>query len=131
MSYQMKKDKQRKRRLTIPALFLLLLAILAGGGMKLGIIPGGETIFGEDGIILPQDKPAITESEPKTYEVVVSEETIQLDGKEVSLDELNTVMLTASDKDTFQVKDNQAIKETFEQVIQLANKHQVTYQLIE
>lgn len=131
MSYKMQKDKKRKRRLAIPALFLLLLAALAGGGMKLGIIPGGEAIFGEDGIILPQDTPAITSEPAKNYEVVVAEDTVQVNGETVTLDELNTIFLTASDEDTFQIKDNQAIKETFEEVIRLADRNQIQYQLIE
>lgn len=131
MSYQVQPDKRRRRKFTRPLLFLALLLALTGGGMKFGIIPGGEAIFGKDGIILPDSSPAITEAEPRSYDIVVSEDVIEIDGEAVTLDELNTIFLKASEVDTFRIRDDQAIKETFEAVIEAADKHQLDYQLIE
>lgn len=129
MSYTARKDKRRKRRLLKPILLLMLILAIIGTGMKFGIIPGGEKIFGANGV-LPNNNTA-TDEPAKTYDIVVSETTITLDGQSVTLDELQATFEKATAKDTYQIKDNQAIKETFERVIELAKTNNVTYKLVE
>lgn len=134
MSYKAPKDK-RKRNWITPILILLLLLAVGGAGLKFGIIPGGEKVFGEDGVtyVLGNDPNAPTPEPLKgdEHELVISENTITLDEKSVTLQELEAELTGIREIDTFVVKEQNAIKETYEQVIAMLERLQKKFETVQ
>lgn len=133
MNYKTDKTKRSKRRPFRLIIILLLLLLILGGGLKLGLIPGGEHIFGVDGIIPARTENVATDEAPpgKELMIVVKENTIQYNESLITLNELASLIEASAENDQFQVKDDQAIKQTFESVVELLKKYERNYQLVE
>lgn len=134
MSYAAPKEK-RKRNWSWPILILILILAAGGLGLKFGIIPGGEKVFGEDGVtyILGND-PGAPPPEAKTgdeHQLVISETTITLDDKVLTLQELETELTGIPEIDTFVIQEKNAIKETYEQVIAIMDRLQKKYSTVQ
>jgi|LFRM01.2.fsa_nt_gb biopolymer transport protein ExbD len=130
MSYTIKKDKKRRRFPVRLLLVLLLLLIITGSGMKFGIIPGGEILFGVDGII-PQQQAEPEPAPAKEVTIEVSEDQVIVDGNLTDWTALEDLIKDAGENDSFLLRDQQAIKETFEQVVELLQQYDRDYTLVE
>ena len=130
MNYTVKKDKRKRR---VPWRLILIVALLLailGGGMKFGLIPGGQYLFGDDGIY-PQDKPAPEETPPKDVTIVVTENQVTVNDQAMDMAGVEEFIQQSGENDTFQVKDNQAIKDTYERVIELLKQYNREYSLVD
>lgn len=130
MNYTVKKDKRKRRVPWRLILILVLLLAILGGGMKFGLIPGGQYLFGDDGIY-PQDKPAPEEAPPKDVTIVVTENQVAVNDQAMDMAAVEEFIKQSGENDTFQVKDNQAIKDTYERVIELLKQYNREYSLVE
>lgn len=127
MNYKVQKEKKRRR---FPWRFLLVLVLLlaiSGGGMKLGVIPGGQYLFGSDGIIMQEEKPLQELPPPVDYLIVVAGNEVLVDGAPIEWNDLEVMIEDAESHDKFTVRDDQAIKETYERVTGILRKHNREY----
>lgn len=134
MSYVAPKEK-RKRNLLWPVLFLLLILAAGGSGLKFGIIPGGEKLFGEEGVtyILGNDPnaPAPEPIKGEEHLILISETKISLDDQVLTLQELETELTGIPERDTFVIREQNAIKETYEQVIAMMDRLEKKYSTVQ
>lgn len=126
----MSKKKRSKGPLVIIILVILLAALL--GGMKLGLIPGGEMIG-----LTPENDNNVPESadsreqdqvgEPKAYTIKVQETEVSLDGEVITIPDLETKMDMFRPEDEITLIDAQAIKATYESVLKALEERDLTY----
>ncbi|HHT21349.1 MAG TPA: hypothetical protein GXZ74_07925 [Tissierellia bacterium] len=127
MSYKVRQDKKRRRFPWRFLLVLILLLAIFGGGMKLGVIPGGQHLFGSDGIIMQEAEPPQQLPDPIDYLIVVSGNEVLVDGQPIEWNDLEAMIEQAETHDRFSLQDDQAIKETYERVTGLLRKHNHDY----
>lgn len=123
-----------KKRSKGPLVFIILVILLAAllGGMKLGLIPGGEMIG-----LTPENENNVPESadsreqdqvgEPKTYTIRVENTDVTLDGEAISLPDLETRMDQFRAEDEITLIDAQAIMATYESVLKALEERDLTY----
>lgn len=123
-----------KKRSKGPLVFIILVILLAAllGGMKLGLIPGGELIG-----LTPENENNVPESadsreqdqvgEPKAYTIKVQETEVSLDGEVITIPDLETKMDMFRPEDEITLIDAQAIKATYESVLKALEERDLTY----
>lgn len=126
----MSNKKRSKGPLVFIILVILLVALL--GGMKLGLIPGGEMIG-----LTPENDNNVPESadsreqdqvgEPKVYTIKVQETEVSLDGEVITIPDLETKMDMFRPEDEITLIDAQAIKATYESVLKALEERDLTY----
>lgn len=138
MTKNREKNKSRKGCLFFVLVVLVLLGLWLGG-MIPGLGKGWDFVKGAVGNTAGTSQTEITtsqvvEQEEELVQLVVTEDSINFQGKEVQLEDLRTELeklrdqaKTKGQKLTIELKDNKAIKATYDQVESLLRQLEIDY----